>query len=185
MQEFLTDNTLRTEFSFLYHYETARFHYNEQQYTKALVSSEQAFHLKPQNNHIQDLLASSLAGFGIMSNPGMVLEKIERYDTLFKELSGNEIYITIKQHASLIFFGEAFQLRDRQNGEYYMALFEEISSLHPEIKLDYIAVGRSYSSAAIYYYRQGRVQRSREILEKGLTYAPHNVELKLKLQSFE
>jgi tetratricopeptide (TPR) repeat protein len=185
MQEFLTDEALRKEFSFLYQYEVARLHYNEQQYTKALASAEEAFQLRPENIHIQNLLASTLAGFGINANSGMVLEKINHYDTLYEELAGNEIYITVKQHAFLIFFGEAFQLRDQKNGEYYMSLFEELTSLHPEVNLDYIAVGRSYSSAAIYYYRQGRVQRSREILEKGLTYAPHSVELKLKLKSFE
>jgi tetratricopeptide (TPR) repeat protein len=185
MQEFLADKELRTEFSFLYHYETARFHFNEQQYSKALAFSEQAYQLKPQNTNIQNLFASALAGFGITASSRLVLDRIEQYDTLYTELSGNEIYTTIKQHACLIFFGEAFQLQDRKNGEHYMALFEEITRAHPEINLDYIAVGRSYSAAGIYYYRQGEVQRSREILEKGLTLAPHNIELKLKLKSFE
>ena len=66
-----------------------------------------------------------------------------------------------------------------------MAVFEEISDQYPDLYLDYLTVGRSYSSAAIYYYRQGQVRKSREVLETGLKYAPHNIELKLKLKSFE
>ena len=66
-----------------------------------------------------------------------------------------------------------------------MAIFEELVDQHPNITINFLAVGRSYSSAAIYYYRKGQVQKSRKILEKGLTYAPHNLEMKLKLKSFE
>ena len=53
-----------------------------------------------------------------------------------------------------------------------------------EAEIDHILIGRSYSSAAIYYYREGQVNKSRDLLEKGLLYAPDNIELKLKLNSF-
>jgi tetratricopeptide (TPR) repeat protein len=115
----------------------------------------------------------------------MVLEKINHYDTAYLGILNNEIYLTVKQHVCLEFFGEAFQLQDSKNGERYMVIFEEMVEQHPEITVNFLAIGRSYSSAAIYYYRQGQVQKSREILEKGLEYAPHNIELKLKLKSFE
>ncbi len=185
IQDYLADELSKKEFNFLYHYETGRLYFNEQQYPKALESFESAYSLKPDDKNNQDLLIRSLGGYTINANPGMVMEKLQLYDTAFPEITKQEIYLATKQQVCLDFFGEAFQLQDGKNGEYYMAIFEEIADRYPNITVNQLAVGRSYSSAAIYYYRQGRVQKSREILEKGLTYAPHNTELKLKLKTFE
>ncbi len=185
MQEYLADEALKKEFSFLFYYETGRFYFNDEQYWQALISFETAYSLKPDDVNNQDLLTRALSGYLINTNPGMVLEKINLYDTAYLGIVNNEIYLTIKQHVCLEFFGEAFQLQDAKNGEHYMAIFEEMVDQHPGISIEYLTVGRSYSSAAIYYYRQGQVQKSREVLEKGLKYAPHNLELKLKLKSFE
>ena len=185
MQEYLADEALKKEFSFLFYYETGRFYFNEEQYWKALISFETAYSLKPDDDNIQDLLARALGGYSIGANTGMVLEKISLYDTAYSGIVDNEIYRSIKLHVCLEFFGEAFQLQDEKNGEHYMAIFEEMFDQYPDITFNSLAIGRSYSSAAIYYYRQGQVQRSRELLERGLKYAPHNLELKLKLKSFE
>ena len=185
MQEYLADEALKKEFSFLFYYETGRLHFNNGQYWKALTSFETAYSLKPDNDNIQDLIARALGGYSISANPGMVLEKINLYDTAYTGIVNNEIYLTIKLNVCLEFFGEAFQLQDEKNGEYYMAIFEELLDQYPDLSIEHLAVGRSYSSAAIYYYRKGQVQKSREIVEKGLKYAPHNLELKLKLKSFE
>jgi tetratricopeptide (TPR) repeat protein len=185
MQEYLADEALKKAFGFLFYYETGRLYFNDEQYWKALSSSETAYALKPDDDDNQNLLARALAGYSINTNPGLVLEKINLYDTACIGMADNEIYLTVKLQVCLAFFGEAFQLQDEKNGEHYMAIFEEMVDRYPDISFVHLAVGRSYSSAAIYYYRQGRVQRSREVLEKGLQYAPHNIELKLKLKSFE
>jgi tetratricopeptide (TPR) repeat protein len=185
MQEYLADEALKKELSFLFYYETGRLYFNNEQYWKALTSFETAYSLKPDNDINQDLLARALGGYSISANPGMVLEKINLYDTAYTGIVDNEIYLMIKLNVSLEFFGEAYQLQDEKNGEHYMAIFEEMLDQYPDLSIAYLAVGRSYSSAAIYYYRQGQVEKSRELLEKGLKYAPHNLELKMKLKSFE
>jgi tetratricopeptide (TPR) repeat protein len=185
MQEYLADEGLKKEFSFLFYYETGRLHFNEEQYWKALTAFETAYSMKPDNDKNQDLLARALVGYSISASPAMVLEKIHLYDTAYTGIVDNEIYLTIKLHVCLEFFGEAFQLQDGENGEHYMAIFEEMADQYPDISIVQLAVGRSYSSAAIYYYRQGRVEKSRELLKKGLQYSPHNLELNLKLKSFE
>jgi tetratricopeptide (TPR) repeat protein len=185
MQEYLADEALKNDFSFLFYYETGRFNFNEELYLKALTSFETAYYLKPDNENNQDFLARALGGYSIGANPGMVLEKISLYDTAYSGIVDNEIYLSIKLHVCLEFFGEAFQLQDEKNGEYYMDIFEEMIDQYPDINFNSLTVGRSYSSAAIYYYRQGKLQRSRELLERGIQYAPHNLDLKLKLKSFE
>jgi tetratricopeptide (TPR) repeat protein len=185
LQEYLADAAVKKEFNYLYDYETGRLHYNEERYAKALEFFESAYRLKPGDANVQDALTKALAAYSINTSPGMALEKIDYFDTACTEILSHELYIAVKQQVCLDFFGEAFQLQDGQNGERYMAIFEEITDRYPENKVDYLAVGRSYSSAAIYYYRQGQVQKSKKVLEKGLEYAPHNIELKLKLKSFE
>ncbi len=185
LQEYLADEALKKDFSFRFYYETGRLHFNDEQYSKALASSEIAYSLKPDDEYNQNLMVRSLGGYALNSNPGMVLEKINLYDTAYTGVADNRIYLTLKQQVCLDFFGEAFQLQDVKNGEHYMGIFEEIADQHLEISIDYLGVGRSYSSAAIFYYRQGLIQKSREVLERGLKYDPNNFELKLKLKSFE
>jgi len=185
MLEYLTDEVLIKDFAFLFYYETGKLHFNDEQYWKALTSFETAYSLKPDEKNNQKYLTRALAGYSIDTNPAIILEKLNHYDSAYLEITDNEIYLTIKQHVCLEFFGEAFQLQDGENGEHYMAIFEELVDQHPNITINFLAVGRSYSSAAIFYYRKGQVQKSRKILEKGLTYAPHNLEMKLKLKSFE
>jgi len=185
LQKYLADEALKKDFSFWFYYETGKFHFNDEQYLNALTSFETAYSFKPDEKNNQNYLTRALGGYSINTNPGMILEKIDHYDTAYLEILDNEIYLTIKQHTCLEFFGEAFQLKDSMNGERYMAMFEEMVDQHPEITFNFLAVGRSYSSAAIYYYRKGEIQKSRELLEKGLKYAPQNLELKLKLKSFE
>jgi tetratricopeptide (TPR) repeat protein len=185
LQEYLADEALKKDFSFRFYYETGRFHFNDEQYSKALASSETAYSVKPDDEYNQNLLVRSLGGYILTSNPGLVLEKINLYDSAYTGIAENKIYLTLKQQVCLEFFGEAFQLQDAENGEHYMGIFEEIADKHPEISIDYLCVGRSYSSAAIYYYRKGMIQKSREAVEKGLKYAPHNIELKMKLKSYE
>lgn len=185
MKEYLADEALLRDFSFLFHYETGKFYFNDEQYYKALASFETAYSLKPDDVNNQNYLTRALGGYAINTNPGTVLEKINLYDTAYPGIVDHEIYLTIKEHVLLEFFGEAFQLQDSKNGERYMAMFEEMVEKHPDIPINYLSIGRSYSSAAIYYYRKGQVNKSREIVEKGLKYAPHNLELKLKLKSFE
>jgi tetratricopeptide (TPR) repeat protein len=185
MQEYLADAKAKREFDYLFHYEVGRHHYDEQQYAQALASFESAYFTKPEDENIQETLPRVLAAWANHTGPARVLEKMEYYDTVCTEIVHQKEYLLLKQNVYLLFFGEAFQLQDAENGERYMALFEEIAERHPDYDPDYLAVGRSYSSAAIYYYRQGRIQKSRAILEKGLEYAPDNIELKLKLKSFE
>ncbi len=185
IQEYLGDEALIKEFNFLFHYETGRMHFIDAQYSIAMESFETAYALKPDNENNQDLLVRALGGYSSTASAGMVLEKLNKYDTSCSEIIANEIYLSVKLQTCLEIAGEAFQLQDRKNGEHYLAIFEDIVDRYPETFIDYILVGRSYSSASIYYYRKGQVQKSREIVHKGLSYAPQNIELKLKLKAFE
>ena len=185
LQKYIRDEDLRRNFAFRYFYEMGRINLSNARYQKALGYSESAFLIRPDDEPNQKLLVRSLGGFSALASPGLVLEKILHYDTAYSAILSDEIYLMVKSEVYLRGFGEAFQLQDGPAGVEYMAQFEKLMAANPDTGIDHLLVGRSYSSAAIYYYRKGMVSKSRQVIERGLSYAPDNIELKLKLTSFE
>ena len=185
IHQYINDTALTREFEFLSLYEYGKLDYEDERYEEALESLEAAFRIYPENEDNQNLLVMALAGYATTVGPEVVLEKIQEYDTAFTEIESEDVYTYVRINTYLELFGRFFQLQDRENGEKYMALFEFLSGRHPGTPTDHVIIGRSYSSAAIYYYRRGMVNRSKEIVQKGLVYAPQNIELLLKLSAFE
>jgi tetratricopeptide (TPR) repeat protein len=185
IMESLGDEELKSMFTFLYLSECGRMEFNETRYGKALDYFEQAYRVRPDNERIQNLLARSLGGYSLTVSPALTLEKIRKYDTSYSSVCDEGIYVLVKLQTYLSLFGDAFQLQDGKTGEKYMAEFEAMIDANPEAEADHIKIGRAYSSAAIYYYRQGSISKSRQIVERGLEYAPGNIELKLMLNSYD
>jgi hypothetical protein len=185
LQDYIKDEGLKENFTFHYLYESGRLEFLNARYSKALDYLEPAYEIRPEDERTQDLLARSLGGYSLTISPSIVLEKIHDYDTAYTGVTDEGIYLQLKLQTYLVYFGDAFQLQDYKTGELYMAEFEKLLDLNPGTSIDNILVGRSYSSAAIYYYRKGELTKSKQIIEKGLTYAPDNIELKLKLDAFD
>jgi len=185
LYKYIPDTMLTKEFEFLALYEYGRLEYEDARFREALVYLEDAFHLFPDNEDMQNLLVRALAGYAGTVSPAVILEKIEEYDTAYTELESEDVLTLVKVHTYLSLLGQSFQLQDQENGEKYMDLFEELAGRHPATLNDHIQIGKSYSSAAIYYYRAGMIEKSKAVLVKGLKYAPGNIDLKLKLSAFE
>ncbi|MFC2115349.1 hypothetical protein ACFLTU_02675 [Bacteroidota bacterium] len=184
LQQYMRDEDLRRTFTFQYLYQSGRLEFNDASYVRALDFLEPAYTIGREDEQCRNLLLRSLGGYSMVVSPARVLEKIQKYDTAFTEIKDEGIYQVVKSQTYLGIFGEAFQLRDGNMGEHYMLEFEKFQDANPETDINHILIGRSYSSAAIYYYREGMIKKSRQVLEKGLIYAPDNIELKLKLASF-
>jgi hypothetical protein len=183
--QYISDEDMKNGFTYLYLYESGRMEFNDARYGKALEFFEPAYEIMPGDERTQDMLVRSLAGYSLMVGPGITLQKINAYDSLYSNIIDEGIYVMVKVQTYLTLFGEAFQLKDAETGERYMKEFERLLDEYPEAEVDHLLVGRSFSSAAIYYYGEGRVSRSKEVIEQGLVYAPGNIELKLKLKSFK
>jgi tetratricopeptide (TPR) repeat protein len=185
LQKYLTNEDYREFLTFHTLYQSGRMEFEEGMYARALDYLEPAHELRPEDAQTRNLLVRSLGGYSILVSAPMILDKIEHYDSSYTSILEEEIYLMVKLQTCLLLFGEAYQLMNSERGDRYMHEFEELKDAYPEVEVDQIDIGRSYSSAAIYYYRQGQVRRSRQIIEKGLSYAPGNIELKLKLAAFE
>jgi hypothetical protein len=79
--------------------------------------------------------------------------------------------------AYVIAYGTAYDLGKATEGEIYKNLFEGLMAKFPDLAIDNDLLGRSYSMAAVYYFRKGITSRAKSIIDKGLTYAPNNREL--------
>lgn len=183
--KYIEDEPLKRNFEFYYLYESGRTEFQDLQYARALDYFEQAFRLRPQDEYTRDFFVRSIGGYSLLVSPAHMLEKLHLYDSAYTEITDEGIYLMVKLQTYLQLFGESFQMQDRSTGEKYMGKFEQLMDEYPEIGIDQLLVGRSYSSAAIYYYRQGMINHSRQAVEKGLSYAPDNIELKMKLSAFD
>lgn len=185
MRNYLKDSLLESEFEFLVRHYYGQLYYEDAFYDEALEYLESAFRIDPENEQNQNLLVAALAGYATQASPGMILQKIEEYDTAFSEIESEDVYHLVKLNTYLSIFGDYFQLQDGENGERYMSAFEQFKKLYPGAEADLMQVGRSYSSAAIFYYRKGMTARARELLNRGLRYAPGNSELRIKLEAIQ
>lgn len=81
----------------------------------------------------------------------------------------------------LLQFAQAYELNQPETGKEYKQRFEEgykqNSTAEEGYLLDRHLIGRAYSIAAVYYFRKGQTAFSRQLLDKGLQYAPGNLEL--------
>ncbi len=181
----IDDKTIRKEITYIYHAEVGKVYHNSGKFALALDHLEKAFSLKPDDEETAGMFAKTLGGYAATIGPSQMIPIFEYYEEEYSGLDDIDLYVMIKLHAYLQFFGESFRLQDQDNGEKYLKMFEELHYNNPDIGIDYYLIGSSYSSASIYYYRIGDKARSKQVIEKGLELAPDNVELKMKLSSFQ
>jgi tetratricopeptide (TPR) repeat protein len=176
------DSLLAKEISHIYYYEKSRVAYNKGEFTTALQHIEQAYRLFPLDTDNMALLTSCL---------GQKLNTIQLLDEKTRFLEGflgtypplrenNMIYSQLLQFY-LLQFGQAYELSHHKKGKEFRQRFEEAYKQNKAsgegYLLDRNLIGRAYSIAAVYYFRKGQTAYSRQLLDKGLSYAPDNLEL--------
>ena len=92
-------------------------------------------------------------------------------------------YYKRKIHAYLFYFGQLYDSKDLRNAEIIRQTFEEMEATGPQVSLNSDIISSSYSSAALYFYKKGNKQKAKEMIEKGLKYAPDNYTLKYRLKA--
>gem|GEM_PF-2129017 len=179
------DRNLSNGLSFIYYYEIGKYYYNSGKYELALDNLEKAYDINHQDKNLQILFVGAVAGYASTTGSSDLIPRLEFYEEEYSIGEGHDIFLMVLMHAFLQYAGESFQVEDVTTGEEYLAKFDTLHRDNPDIGIDQYLIGRSYSSAAIYYFRKGNVARSRQLVLKGLELAPGNIELQLKLDSFK
>lgn len=98
----------------------------------------------------------------------------------------NDISIFKSNHCRFLInaTADAFRLKDIANAEKLMLRFEA-GYTPAEMKTLYTNPAEIYSLAASHYFKKGNTAKAKTLLNKGLTYAPDNWELKKKLSELK
>lgn len=181
----LKDTALRNELEFMYHYELARIGYvNLKPDVYVMEHFQKAYSLKPEQANLQALI---LAHFGQRIDKNKQMEEVQKtiaeYAKTFEFLNDNKHFLSIKANCSLELAYQGFVLKDAQSGEKYLKEFETLCAdgNKKQVEADTYFVEKAYSEAAGFYFKKGNRNKAKQILQNGLTHAPNNFALKVRL----
>lgn len=177
MKEIKQDK-LRNELDFIYQYECGRYYYNQGKNKVAKVYWEKGLSLKPTDADMLSIFTSLLARtYSIDSDFLAFISEAERYGAVYPKLRENNNYNTLLVNAYAVQFGIFFDMNNAVDGDKYRLLFEGLLTKYPDVELISNVIGRSYSNAAVYYFRRGQTAKAKSLLDKGLAISPGNYEL--------
>lgn len=169
---------MEKEVTFVYYTEYGRYKSNETRYEEALTNFEQAFRVKPES---QVSSSNFVRCLGLIANTGIpddqFLKMLEGYTNNLPQLASNILFQTMLASAYLANAANKFENSNPTAGETYRKNFEDMLQANPELKPSSNLLGRTYSAAAVYYFRKGQTRKARELIEQGLKLAPGSYEL--------
>ncbi len=179
----LADKELRADIGMLYNYERGRVLYNKGEYKAALPFLEKALHHKAEHVDTQSLFMAILSkNLELQSSQQEVAKNLQYYLSKYNFLATNTLFNTYLLNTYLVIIGQEFEFNRSSSGEKWRSTFEAAHKEKNDVRIDPGTLGRAYSMAAIYYFKQGNTSKARSILHKGLEISPGNYELNTRLQ---
>lgn len=179
----ISDTVLRKEISFLFHYELARLGFNnfkDVEYQMEHLS--QAYYANSKDMDLRQLIMASLARqVEINSSVSNIMNLLKEYDGKFGFLKEHAAFNSVKGNCLLELAYQHLMMNEISKGESYIAEFESLCSKDKDIKASDRFVERAYSTAATYYFKKGNKVKTKQLLKKGIEYAPENFGLKIRL----
>jgi len=172
---------LRERLAFRYRYECSRYFLNKGMLDEAMPHIEKAMGLKPADVDVQAMFMAVIARrLSIERENDKLLSDIERYGQTYPSLQSNNNFNTILAHSYLIRSYLSYGQKKITEGDTYRGRFEVVMEKYSGLKIYSDLVAEAYSSAAVYYFRAGQTTKARDIINRGLKYAPGNYELKIR-----
>lgn len=174
----LRDNKVKERLAYRYNYEYGRYYYNRGMMDEAVPYLEKAMTLKPADVDTQAIFVSTMARrLAIEKENIKLLSEMEGYSQVYPTLQSNNNFNSLLAMAFLIRSYLGYGQRKVAEGDAYRVRFEALMDKNPGLKIYSDLVGEAYSSGAIYYFRAGQTAKARELVTRGLKYAPGNYEL--------
>lgn len=172
----IDDDDLSKELSFQYY---LRMSYRFQDSDRAEYYSGNA--VKINNNHrdaLEILSKSVLKKLLAIQDTKAVLDSISQFERRYEPERVNQAFSDLKSTALVDMASECFRQKKIEDGEAYLKRFEEQSMTPLENPALIQRIEIAYRTAASCYFNSNYKTRSREILERGLKYAPDSNILK-------
>jgi tetratricopeptide (TPR) repeat protein len=177
LESSLKDEGLRTEISFMYHYENGRLLFNQARFRESISFFESALKLKPKHQETNRIFIAALANLIKNSTNAEAIKTLEGYAQSFPTLLENNIFNEMLGTLYLIEMEMSFETNKPEEGEKHKKKFETFYSAHQEVTYYTQAIGQAYSAAAVYYFRKGQTPKAKTIIARGLEFSPNNYEL--------
>ncbi|MEP2026201.1 MAG: hypothetical protein ABJH98_17070 [Reichenbachiella sp.] len=186
--DFLLNNIKReafkNEMSFVYNYERARLLHNRGRHRTAINFAEIAFDLKPKNIDAESLFLSTLGQYLQFSKDRS--ESYAMLDNLVQdhpELLENNKFGGLFLNMNLIRMADSYKENKKADGDLLKEKFELMYSENPYFQVDDQLIGHAYSQLAVYHFKRGQYSTAKKVLQKGMTYAPYNQELRSRMRA--
>lgn len=176
------DEEVQKEVSFSYFYERSVIAYNRANYNLAFEYVINAYKSKPGNSHAENILLESFRRSCQNKPTEIALAKLDTLKSNNPSLAKNNHINRMRLNLYLASIGENFDSRKSTNGNKFIQLFESTILENPDYTYDEGILADSYSKAAIYYFKRGYSTKARNLIKKGLKYAPDNYQLKSRLR---
>lgn len=177
------DTTLRRDLEFDYFFEMARQGYNKNrsaEYELKLLKA--AYTLNPRHEDLRNMILMYFAKVVEKSRDVKnVLIQTERFTAQFDFLAGEKELHNVRANCLLELAFEHNTLGEINKGGQYLDNFEKHMKEFPSSEPNEFYIEKAYATAASYYYKKGNASLSRQLLKRGLSYAPGNFGLKQRL----
>lgn len=182
----LEDKDTREEIAFIYNFEKARLFLRNNKTKEAQSYIETAYTLRPEHLDIQSMMIHCIANnFGYQNITENVLNEFIDYTDKYPNLKNQSFYNDMLCDAYIQLAVEAYDNNSIRVATKYQTLFDEKCNDKESYSFYNINVPKLYSAAAVYYFRKGNMNKSKNLILKGLKLVPDSYELKQRLRAFD
>jgi hypothetical protein len=179
----IKDSTLKKDISFIYHYNVAHVSFVTGKNEKMIYDHLfQAYNAKPEPTDLRSLILAQLSRKAEkITDAEEILKVAEKFSSDFSFLRTSNWLNGVKSNCILQLGYQSYFLGKAAEGDNYLKDFEFIAAQDKTIEPAAIYIEKAYSEGAAFYYKRGNIKRCRELLKKGLSYAPNSFGLKMRL----
>lgn len=181
----IDDTELINEISYYYNYENARIYFNQGNFEYARNYFRKSLVLQPNNVDLGLIFSQCLSKTFIAENSTSILDTVQMYRDQFPALMEIQNFKSIVGTAYLLEFQNLYAKGKSTEGDKYKMLFENLISNDKKLNIHYDVIGQAYSTASTFYFKRGQKTRAKELIVKGLEYAPGSYELRVRQQMLE
>jgi hypothetical protein len=179
----IKDTTLQNDIAFGYHYELSRLGYlNFKNKEYVMLHLKEAYDINPMHADLRTIIKSYFVRLAEKNNdPRSITQNLEEFTARFDFLAADADFNSTKANCILELAYQSFSLNEISKGEKYIRDFELLCKPGSDIKPSERYVEMAYASVASYYYKKGNSLKTRELLKRGISYAPENFGLHMRL----
>ncbi len=179
-----TDEYIRDELKFAYHYNKSLDLFVDLKRDDAFRYLEVAHSVKPNDSSVNSLLIDFLwAKLPTLSSDLEAYEFITSVAKNYGSVGDNKRFQIVHQIALLNMMNWHYSHSRYDEAEDYRAEFEELFPPEKIVPENLRFVEQLYATASLFYFRQNKISKSREVLLSGLKYVPDSYDLKIKLRA--